>query len=176
MPVTIFTHFGKVIVSLVRGAFAPACFDHRTDAIHAYLAEHDASPDVASLAAAAREAFRAVPGIEIDPLETQWRHGAKGIEVRAWCLAIDYRSAGDLIENHRTENAHSLDARTFHEVGRLPELTRLILLLRTRHGMSGAQISDRFGISRRAVKRHFMKIARTASRIGGATDRDAHKE
>jgi DNA-directed RNA polymerase specialized sigma24 family protein len=42
-------------------------------------------------------------------------------------------------------------------------LTRAIIVLRTHHGLSGREISQRFGIGRRTVRRHLRKAVRAVA-------------
>lgn len=97
--------------------------------------------------------------ISIDRHETMCRARPQGLEIRAWYLVP-----------HNIVAAISSPDPTVDEAAMaLPALTRAILILSVRHGMSIDEMSLAFGLSRSALRKHLRRAVNMVARRGNAS-------
>ncbi|MDF0487709.1 sigma factor-like helix-turn-helix DNA-binding protein [Sphingomonas sp. H39-1-10] len=106
-----------------------------------------------AIIAYARSASTALPGITIDPDESETRACESGVEVRAWFLVPSETVAALSLAEPAAEIAFA----------RLEPLARNVLLLRLRYGLEVREIAARLGISHRRASRTLRDAVRAVA-------------
>ncbi|WP_157801165.1 sigma factor-like helix-turn-helix DNA-binding protein [Sphingobium sp. LB126] len=103
-----------------------------------------------AIIAYARSASAALPGITIDPDESETRPCSSGVQVRAWFLVPSETVAALSLAEPAAEIAFA----------RLEPFARNVLLLRLRYGLEVSEIAARLGISQRRARRTLCEAVR----------------
>lgn len=142
------------ICQAARSAFTSRrLYRRRLAGMDAWIAARAGPDEQQAIVNWAREQYRLEPGIEVAVDEVVCRPHPEGIQVRCWCL-VDAATIAAL-----QTSSPSLRA----AIAAMDPLTRAIIVLRMYHGLSGQEISQRFGIGRRTVRRHLRKAVRAVA-------------